>query len=292
MPAFAILAHTEPKLLSRLLERLNPFPTVVHIDAKQKLEVFSQSCTEATFLKERVNVNWGGFTVVEAMLHVLNEAAKQISPDDHVVLLSGQCYPARPLGELVTFLQRSPYIQHCDASLIFDDVGYARDRLVRRWYYDKFPCRTGLSDVQNKVLRKVLAAVMPRRKEASFSPFFPVAGSQWVALTAACIKDLTKIAAEPRTRGMFNTTMAPDEIFLHTLLYNHWRVVETRVGALVPRGSRRTSEFANLHYLHPSLTNVLGLEDLDAIVASEMFLARKVSGEKSRELLDALDCRL
>lgn len=99
MPIFVILAHTEPVLLRRLVERLQPYPVVVHVDARVDAAPF-RGLPRTTLVSDRVAARWGSYSIVEATRRLYVEALPLADPEDHVVLLSGQCYPARPVEEL------------------------------------------------------------------------------------------------------------------------------------------------------------------------------------------------
>ena len=71
--AFLLLAHAQPEVSRRLLARLRSdwSHTFVHIDAKTPIETFSGLIPEGpdiTYLRDRVSVNWGGFSMVRAEL--------------------------------------------------------------------------------------------------------------------------------------------------------------------------------------------------------------------------------
>jgi hypothetical protein len=287
MPVFAILVHTQPSLVARLVERLHPYPIVMHVDVRTDASAFA-ALPRTTYVRHRVPVRWGGFSMIRATSLLYEHALQVANPDEHIVLLSGQCYPARPIAEFARFLSDSPFRQHCKAGLVFDGTREQR-RLTRRWYWDHLPAGPGSTYLVRAAARRAVAFMAPRRSEAVFEPLRPVAGSQWTALTADCVRDLLVRSRDSHLIGLFKNTLAPDESFFHTLLYNsRWRH-QVPDPVLAPRGVRTTSDFANFHYIRPTLKGIVTLSDLEAIKRSEMFFVRKVSANQSDDLLDALD---
>ncbi|MFI9251614.1 beta-1,6-N-acetylglucosaminyltransferase [Streptomyces sp. NPDC053069] len=289
MPVFAVLAHTEPRLFARLAERLAPYPVVVHVDARSRAADFA-GVPRTTYVRDRVAVRWGGFSVVRATLALYRTALELAQPSDHIVLLSGQCYPARPVRAFAAHLASAPFRQHCRAATVLDDATTAR-RLLKRWCFDAVPTGPGPTALPRALLRRGITELTPRRRPSVFGDIEPVAGSQWTALTADCVADLLGKAEDPRWKNLFRTTHAPDEMFFHTLVWNSgWRE-EVEDPVLRPRAGRGTADFTNFHHLERLLTGTRTLADLPAIEASRMFFTRKVASAQSAELLDALDGR-
>ena len=109
---YGILAHDNPDATIRLIEALNEPTTsfVVHVDGKyddtyNKLKEYSMnSSTNTTKPKPnvhvldneyRVRVNWGGFSMVNATLQMINYVDKHIPSENytHFVHLAATCYP-------------------------------------------------------------------------------------------------------------------------------------------------------------------------------------------------------
>jgi hypothetical protein len=289
LPVFAVLAHTEPDLVARLVDRLAPHPVVLHIDARADATAFA-GLPRTTYVADPVRVYWGGFSVVEATVRLYETALGVAGPDDHIVLLSGQCYPARPVAEFAEHLAAAPHRQHCRAALLLDGTP-AAGQILRRWFFDTIPAGPGPSYLVRAATRRAVAALAPRRRPADFAPLAPVAGSQWTALTADCVKDLLGLALDDRAVRAFRHTQAPDETFFHTLLWNsRWRE-ETADPELLPRAGRVTADFVNHHYVDRSLLGIRTLADLSAVERSGSYFVRKVSADASATLLDALDAR-
>lgn len=103
--AALVMAHTSPQQLEMLLRRLQgplwrPF---VHLDRKSDPEVFASCRTLATFLQDRVTVNWGGYSIVRATLQLLRHSLTYCDCT-HFYLMSGQCFPIKSDQEIIEYL--------------------------------------------------------------------------------------------------------------------------------------------------------------------------------------------
>jgi len=288
MPVFAVLAHTEPEMLHRLIVSLAPYPVVVHLDRHANAADFA-GLPRTTYVEDRVSVNWSGYSVVEATARMFELAHRMVDPGDHVVLLSGQCQPIRPIEDFVQYLSNSPWKQHCKSALVFDGSDFSERRLNRNWYYDALPLRrTARSRRAVSAIRRVLSASAARRGAANFSPLVPVRGSQWIALTGECIQDLLPVARSAKYISVFKNALASDEMFFHTLVYNSlWRS-EMQYPNLIHKPALQTWELANFHFIEPSMGRPLTDADLEAIKASHMFFGRKFSGQEGASLIESM----
>ncbi len=103
-----ILAHHKPELLARLVRRLKRagIASYVHIDAKVNPDKFKEECadTGATFSRTRQPVYWGGFSMIEAVAGLAEEAMENKS-FTHFLHISGDTYPTKSdkrIVELIT----------------------------------------------------------------------------------------------------------------------------------------------------------------------------------------------
>src|ERR1035437_876794 len=98
--AYLILAHNQPLLLKRLIDRLNQ-PNVrfyVHIDKKTKnIDFFKTTLSgysNVTIISTR-EVNWMGYTTIDAELDMMKVAYQSGIKFKYYVLMSGQDYPIK-----------------------------------------------------------------------------------------------------------------------------------------------------------------------------------------------------
>jgi hypothetical protein len=136
-----LLVHADPQQAKRLLRRLAPVGRcMVHVDAKSDVAAFHIDDPRVGYVSDRVDVRWGAISQVEATLKLMRTALAQCkaSQVSHFVLLSGNCYPLRPVEEFRAFSRL-----HADTSFI-KLIPLARTRKLHGrvrhfWFYEDLP---------------------------------------------------------------------------------------------------------------------------------------------------------
>jgi hypothetical protein len=283
---FAVLTHGDSRVFRVAAEALSPHQIVVHVDATSNQGEYPLA-ENITYVRDRTNVRWGGFSVVEATEKLYAVALEKCtSPDDYIVLLSGQCVPIRPLTELEALFAERPGVLYCRAGLLLDGYEMNERRILREWHFDKFDARAqGLRRRGAAAARKVKQLVTPPKKKSEFSDFTMVAGSQWTALTAAAVESMmSDVGTRSRLAGLLRHALAPDEIYFHTLIHSGDWASRTTSAPPQPKGDKRTADFANLHHIDRSLTRYLSPDELRHIGGPLEFFARKAKGDDPERL--------
>lgn len=102
--AYLILAHKAPSHLVRLVTRLQgPECTfVIHLDGKSVGPDWDEACEKLRqpniLWAERIDCEWGDFSLVQATLNAIGKLYASVRPFDFAVLLSGQDYPVKSNG--------------------------------------------------------------------------------------------------------------------------------------------------------------------------------------------------
>lgn len=122
--AYLILAHKNPEQVKRLV-RLLDSDVYIHIDRKSDMDKFHISDPKVKYINKRVNITWGGFSMIKATLKLIN-VARNNNNYDYYILLSGDDYPLRSLDELESFL-----IEHRQYSFI------EYDKFDEKWQHSK-----------------------------------------------------------------------------------------------------------------------------------------------------------
>jgi Core-2/I-Branching enzyme len=294
VPTFTVLAHTQPELVARLCRRLSPFHVIIHVDKSVDLAPFRYSVADfadrITFVNNRIRIAWGGFSIVQATVNLYREALKCTDPAEHIVLLSGQCYPTRPIEEFAVYLYGSEHRQHCHAVPLIHASHHYHRKITRRHFLDlmtKQPVRRLPSNDQ-RVIRRTLGVasrVIPGNELDERILY----GSQWTAFTAECIDEMLRIADSAGWATFFRRSYAPDEMFFHTILH------QSRFSHEAPFNGPGRFEVdgifaqANFHLIDRSLNRTFVLKDRSEIGQSNKYFVRKVRLPESSSLLDAVD---
>lgn len=205
--AYLILAHTHPLHLTRLIAALQTEHTHIflHIDKKSHDMICPPLANNITSIKNTVKVNWGGFSVVQATLNLLQEAI--VSGEyDYFILLSGADYPIRSNAAILQFLQQHKGEEFISLWKMPElDKPFSR---VEYFYIEEI----------NKALRH---EHFKRKYPEQYAHFTLYAGSQWWALSKRCIDYILQFVADNSEYvDFYKYTFIPDEMFFHTIIGN------------------------------------------------------------------------
>lgn len=214
--AYLILAHKNINQLRKLIELLDDSRNdiFVHIDAK--LSDFNPdewgnivSKSSLKFLSNRINVSWGGVSIMRAELSLL-KAATFNDVYDYYHLLSGMDLPLKTQDDIHSFFE-------ANAGKEFINLWeFKKSTLSRFRYYTIFPEGESkfLTRIVNHIFKGLQMAVGYRiNRNVNFC-----FGSQWFSIT----DDLARyvVSKEEWLERVFRHTSTCDEIFLPTLVCN------------------------------------------------------------------------
>jgi hypothetical protein len=273
---FLVCTHHKPPLAERLLRRLAETKSaisVVHHDAKSTTLPALPDSGRALFVPDPLSTQWADITFANAILRSMHWIRKEIPNVSWIVLVSGQDYPAMSPARIESELLQS----QADAFIHWEFVPpFARRRSTdwqrgtsHRYYWRRFPGTQRFVPVPR--LRSYVDGV------GTF------AGATWWNLGRRAVdrildnRDMTDYLLQRR----FRPSLAADEAFFQTAVLNSPADLN-----LVNR-HRRFYRFRKTGgSAHP---DILTVRDLDAILASGAFFARKIDEPASGELLDRLD---
>jgi len=239
--AYLILAHHQPALLARLVDRLlAPEAHVfVHVDARADLAPFREHLaalrnpltrTNLHLATRRLKVGYMAFSTVEATLALMRQASAH-GRFAYYTLLSGVDYPikssqeiARVLGEsseqLIVYwrLADRPKWMHKIQYLYLTELIPVRSRhrpnlRDPRSLYRSFPY------LYWRTFRRHQSR-LPHRS-FPFRDLVPYGGSQWWSLTDEAARYVLRFSDErPEVSRFYRYTHCPDEMYFQTVLLN------------------------------------------------------------------------
>jgi hypothetical protein len=314
--AYYLQTHSRPGQVERLVEVItegSPGAVVLvgHDAAGQPLNVARlQAMGNVHVLPQKGG--YGNFTHVDRYLEAADWLDDNGVDYDWLENLSGQCYPLRPIGQIESTLGSLSSDGYLLYSPVFPErVPAGADQGASAWYrlaepsdatmrYDYRHWQLGLpTDAKDRLARPltVLNYVQPwarvssaylavgvRRRRTVFGPDFTCyGGSFFCTLRAACVRYVRDYAkANPDVVGFFRTVLAPEEVFLQSVLVNSGLFSFTV-------DAKRYIDWAGGRYTHPK---TLDTEDAPAVLASAAHWARKLDLEKDARLFDVIDQRV
>lgn len=296
--AFLVLAHDDPALLNRLADRLAPNDLFLHLDRRSAITPGDLAGLDrVNLVADPIATYWADFSLVEASLRLI-ETALKAGQYDHLVLISGHCYPIRPVSEFTAMLAAHPRENFLQLVEIRAN-SFLHGRIARHWrnrplapaalYRSAlYPAR--LDDLAVRAINK-LSGWRHRDFAREIEPSVPRYGSQWWAITCDAARELLEGETAQRLKLPFRSTFAPDETYIQTVL-----------GTVLDRGAiigpdadlgYRTVLDAPLH--HVAADDGRWIQD-NAKTRAELadsgkFFTRKIKSNQT-ELLDWIDSNL
>jgi hypothetical protein len=279
--AYLILAYDQPNHVGRLVEQLDDGNAkfFIHVDRKSDIEPFRSAVNSqrAVFLDERLAINWGGWRMVQATLHLLRRAHGE-APSDYYQLLSDSCYPIKSNLDIANKLRGN----NLDYLTINHELipGAKHFGWVGRYHSpDLLPAREPKS--AGRFFSRLQKHFPQRRGPRGLRLY---KGWQWWCLRHECIEYILRsIDSAPDIERFFRYTRIPDETFFHTIIGN------SKFARTLSPGFETGTTTGN-HYVRwiDGRPCVLTADDFDTLIKSKACFARKLRERESFELIAML----
>ena len=134
--AFLILAHSDPHMLGRLCRALGTDDDIfIHVDRKTPNCVFTVPLApNARIIQPRITVHWADVSVVHATLLLIERALASQDDYQRLVLLSGSCYPIKPVEQLRRYFVQQPTENEIKFANLLEGPRSALRRIAR-WHF-------------------------------------------------------------------------------------------------------------------------------------------------------------
>jgi hypothetical protein len=273
--AHLILVHKNPIQIERMLKRMyHPnFDFFIHVDKKVDIKPYFHlgNLTNVFFVKNRVDIKWGGYSIIKAAFNGINESCRNNQKYNFINFLSGQDYPIKPIEEIASFFQDNigkEFIQYKD---IISDWKEAQRRYKRYHLTEfKFKGSTRLERIINYFFQE---RKMPYKLHPYGESMF------WMLSPEVALYVMNRVQGDKKLESFFNYVWAGDEFLFQTLIMDS------------PYRDRVINN--NFRYIDWSEKKAnpkaLEIEDFSKLKKSSMLFARKFDIEKSGEILDMID---
>lgn len=295
---YIILAHKNPFQLKRLIESLRTSNSYfyVHVDAKSDIKIFETVLPykRVFFVQNRIKCIWGDFSLVEATLILIKEALKNHNRG-HCVLLSGQDYPIKPVGQIENFLFRNNEKNFISVEKI-EEVWNERECGRRTKYYRinlsvnkgdyvllRYPGRDAIGMLLNKriSLGAYVKLFSPRKINIEL-----YGGSQWWTINFRTLRKLNRYIEANRRKlfDYFRDMNCADEIFFHSII----KELEKTDKTIFLEGS---ITYANWQPQNSFSPEIFTREDYDLLhhQPDHILFARKFDLHRNGKILDLID---
>lgn len=284
--AYLVMAHKNPKLIQKTIDRLSSpgCAFFIHIDKKVDISLFESIQGEQVFFADRRElVYWGEFSQVRAMLILIRQALADIRNYDYFALLCGSTYPIRSGNYIRRFLET-----HRGTEFMTLEKMPSAGKPLSRINTLRIPSNRPVGRLASRVLAKFGLAQLDFRKH--IGNLEPYSGHTWWALSREACQHLSDY--EKQNQGIvkfFENIFAPDESFFHTVLGNSQFRSRMRRNLFYEDWSDHGGHPAMISQKHVAFLesqDEVYLQDLHG--PGELLFARKLSDE-SMDLVQQLD---
>lgn len=279
---YCLFVHKNPEQVRRLIDRIYDVNDVYHItvfcnrakegewEAKLPMDrgnvhvAYMRSGAHSTFLQVAATL--------QAMRFLKNRDI------DHMIMLSGQCYPLMTREEIKNNLDvdRSYFKYRSEP-----EFGPAiRNRF--KYCYIRVPNPNLIRKIfGRKATDRNIFIKFPRMSDGPPGGMAPYMGTNWLILKKEHLNYILDFVEEnPRYMRYFRNFISADESFFHIILLNSiFRDEIVNEGRTYVDWTDRGSQ----------LPNFLISDDLDAIMSSGCLFARKFDADIDEKVLDSID---
>jgi hypothetical protein len=312
------MAHNQPEHLLRMVNALDWKGAVfyIHIDKKSDAAPFTAlfgNRGNVHFVRDRVNANWMGFSLVEVSLRLLALAVKD--GFDYCVQLSGADYPIKSNEYLFSFFEKAE-----KEYLTFwrlEDRPSWQHKVQYYYFIDAIPIRGWSTNSEAVYWRRLFwgrffkyQKYMPKRR--FIKDLTPYGGSDWWTLSYGCAAYALRFVSEnPGYKRFYEYTAAPCEMFFQTIVlnsewakrvenydnYQEWSAMRSREKIpssdtnMLPEDTfnYRYIDWSGEHTRARETPAILDERDWEKIKSSHSHFARKFDPVRSAKLLNLID---
>lgn len=216
--AYCVICHKRTKILDEMINILGDDNDIfIHVDKKSNIKEFSDLSKKVTLIKDRVRVQWAGFSQVKATLKLLNYTNN--NNYDYIFLLSGDCLPLKSSDSIKKFLIENngkEFIGVVKNNNIEEEI---EKRLKYNYSYIYF------NKNKNNIVQKVIAIkekynLYTKNKYFKYLPKI-YKGCNWIGITGDfCSYIFQYLDENPTYIKAFKKCIYGDEEFFQTIIMN------------------------------------------------------------------------
>lgn len=282
--AYIMQAHTGEDQLIGLISKLTDKDTDIflHIDKKSEqlylnLTQKYASVANVYFVKDRVSVNWSGYSMVEATLELMNMVKGTDKKYSYISFISGQDYPIKSKKDITTYLTENEGKEFIE----FRDIAHHFWRLkCYSFFRESKNNRKMYMRIIDNLIRYPQKALVRRNNFKNMSLYF---GSAWFTITNDCMLFILKYLKDnPEFYKQFKYSSCPDEHFFQMIVMNS--------------DFKKDVINDNLRYIDWSLggssPKTLTIKDYEKLKKSKKLYARKFNFNVDKTIIEKFEKEL
>jgi hypothetical protein len=297
--AYLIIAHDQPRQFKRMIKALDSeyVTFFVHIDLKKNISMFScpNFKNNVTFIKKRISVIQGGFSLSQAMINLMIEASI-LNEFDYFIFLSGRDYPIKDNHYIYNFLKYNHPMNFINFYPLVGNADYINN--IKKYYFiDLIHRSPQFLQKTLEAIQLILHNLLPDR--SFINNMIPYRGSQWLCINRQTFDYIVNFIDSQNAKKyirFFKYVWGSDEIFFQTLILNSTYAQQCRYynqDIKNPKKVMRNENKAYLHYIDWNWDRenpaIFDIGDFQTLKACDALFARKFCENKSKKLLDDID---
>ena len=215
--AYCIICHRNTNILRTSIKTLSSDNDVyLHVDKKANIVDFEEYQHNVSYIKERVDVRWGGYSQIESMLVLLNESRKK--DYDYICLLSGDDLPLKSSNKIKEIFEKNRGKEFIGIQKNFD-----KNQLEDRLKYEHSP----LSLKKNKnFFEEKIITMQNKLKLTKLNKYYKLLpslykGANWFCISRELTNYIFEYLEENRWyKSAFEKSCCGDEAFFQTIVMN------------------------------------------------------------------------
>ena len=264
----------------------------IHVDQKSNsFNGFMENSSSIHWLKNRIPVYWGGYSVIIATRSLIEEAYNYKC--DRYVIIHGADYPLYSNGHIAEFFEKHRDVEFINA--VDETIGNKREwyRYVPKNYLDNPNIVKRLKNRVNVEYWRSCLPKIPANCTINYDGKEHHIYRGWAhfAITHECAEFILDFSrSHDEFNDFFKHVYVPDESYFHTIIYNSDFVRNTVHGKPISEEERSLKSMLNLTYFeYPSSVREFKYADEFEYLRNTGCLFFRKATSKSKELLDRID---
>ena len=270
--AYCVVCHRRSKILDEMIDILGKDNDIyIHVDKKSNINDFIDLSDRVKLIKERVNVQWAGFTLVKATLNLLSNVKD--NNYDYIFLISGDCLPLKNSTEIKKFLKDNNGKEFIGVVKDEDITDQIEKRL--KYNYSSIYFKKNKNVLENNIIAfKNKYKLYSKNKYYNTLPKI-YKGCNWIGITGSVCSYIFKyINDNPQYIKAFKKAIYSDEEFFQTIIMNSDYKNNIYKYDITENDSNMALRYIDWK-TGPQYPRVLNENDFDKIKNSNCLFARK-----------------